>query len=439
MPQTSRGESQEGYKTAIGGKELNVRVREKDYEGKHNTNEARRLGRAQRKQRENTYCLTYDENPNNYRKQRENTYCLTYDENLNNYRKQRENIYCLTYDENPNNYKKQRENTYCLTYDENPNNYRKQRENTYCLTYDENPNNYRNDHSIIFSNNYITGDLCKPGTCGTSFAKCVALHSTHTCVCQYGFYHNNSDCHRGQIFPGIITLNQFYSDSVQTVTSVQYQEVFQNITGFVIASYCAVFNCDTQTTECEEDIVPTCKCKQNFSKTEWDVRSCSDCSKDCSAEENKYCAKENGTPKCKCMPNFEEKNTKCVPCPVGYSGDNCKNNSELILIIVGTVFGAIILSLVIAVSVVSVRAKHKQDPEKTKLIKSGYSNPNTSDRQTTMFPRVQTTSGHANPGYQPNNPYEMHSSNRAHFSDRDYDDLYEMSREPQGFRLQSRY
>ncbi|KFQ91703.1 hypothetical protein Y956_05765, partial [Nipponia nippon] len=52
---------------------------------------------------------------------------------------------------------------------------------------------------------------------------------------------------------------------------------------------------------------------------------------------------------------------------------------------------------------------------KTKLIKSGYSNPNTSDRQTTMFPRVQTTSGHANPGYQPNNPYEMHSSNRAHF------------------------
>lgn len=38
-----------------------------------------------------------------------------------------------------------------------------------------------------------------------------------------------------------------------------------------------------------------------------------DCSKDCSAEENKYCAKEKGTPTCKCMPNFEKKNDKCVP------------------------------------------------------------------------------------------------------------------------------
>ncbi|KFV05350.1 hypothetical protein N339_02321, partial [Pterocles gutturalis] len=50
------------------------------------------------------------------------------------------------------------------------------------------------------------------------------------------------------------------------------------------------------------------------------------------------------------------------------------------------------------------------------LIKSGYSNPNAfDDRETTIFPRVQTTSGHANPGYQPNNPYEMRSTNRDGF------------------------
>ncbi|KFP43179.1 hypothetical protein N324_00346, partial [Chlamydotis macqueenii] len=50
------------------------------------------------------------------------------------------------------------------------------------------------------------------------------------------------------------------------------------------------------------------------------------------------------------------------------------------------------------------------------LIKSKYSDSNTSDdRQTMMFPRVQTTSGHANPGYQPNNPYEVHSANRSRF------------------------
>ncbi|KFW69285.1 hypothetical protein AS28_05504, partial [Pygoscelis adeliae] len=53
---------------------------------------------------------------------------------------------------------------------------------------------------------------------------------------------------------------------------------------------------------------------------------------------------------------------------------------------------------------------------KKSLIKSRYPNPNTSDdRETTMFPRVRTTSGHANPGYQPNNPYEMRSSNKGRF------------------------
>ncbi|KAM9286911.1 mucin-13 [Morus bassanus] len=395
------------------------------------------------------------------------------------------------------------------------------------------------------TNETAPGNYCSPDPCGQKLAKCVALHSNFTCLCQYGFYYSNKDCHRGKIFPGIITLRGPYSSSVQNVNSVQYEEVFQNVTNFFAdafknlssfgqtvivkiqpskdvieygvvtvavgigplviqadtarcpslpilihykpleesrslqmkltvinlfmenssvndavvtfaikyaevhssyvsyyasTTYCNAFNCDTRTTYCKENMFPECICKNDFSKTEWDDRSCSDCSKDCSAEENKYCAKEGGVPTCKCLANFEKKNTKCVSCPVGYSGENCKNNSELILIIVGTVFGAIILSLVIAVSIVSVRAKHKQDPEKRKLIKSGYSNPNTSDdRQATMFPRVQTTSGHANPGYQPNNPYEMRSSNGGRFPERDYDDMYEISREPEGFRLQSRY
>ncbi|XP_069637027.1 mucin-13 [Haliaeetus albicilla] len=352
-----------------------------------------------------------------------------------------------------------------------------------------------------------SGDLCNPDSCGEKLAKCVALYSTFTCVCQYGFYYRNKDCHKGKIYPGVIKLKGFYSDSVQTVNSMQYEEVFQNTTKFFkdafkylagfeqtviveiqpvkegraslpvsvtvanlfmenstvnteavssavtnavetspyvsqyrATSYCAAFKCDVQTTNCVESMFPKCVCKSSFSKTEWDDRSCSDCSKDCSAEENKYCAKEKGTPTCKCMPNFEKKNDKCVPCPVGYSGENCNNNSELILIIVGTVFGAIILSLVIAVSIVSVRAQRKQDPEKKRLIKSGNSNPDTSDDgQTTMFPRVQTTSGHGNPGYQPNNPYEMCSANRRHFPERDYEDLYEASRESEGFRMQSRY
>ncbi|KAM6398596.1 mucin-13 [Pluvialis apricaria] len=352
-----------------------------------------------------------------------------------------------------------------------------------------------------------SGDFCNPDPCGTALAECISLYSNFTCQCQYGFYYKEKNCHEGKLFPGVITLAESYSDSVQIVNSTQYELMFQNIATFfedaftnlsgfeqtiivkiqssenvraslstevtvinlftkntdatndtVISAirnatndlsyvleyrgvtYCETFNCDNLTTDCIDKMFPECKCKSGFSSTQWDVLSCSDCSKDCSDEENEYCAKERGVPVCKCKPNFQRENTKCVPCPVGYSGENCNNNRELILIIVGTVFGAIILSLVIAVSVVSVRAKHKQHPEKKSLMKSGYSNPNTSeDRQNTMFPRVQTTSGHANPGYQPSNPYEMRSQNRGRFPDRDYDDMNEISRDPEGFRMQSRY
>ncbi|XP_032549910.1 mucin-13 [Chiroxiphia lanceolata] len=358
-----------------------------------------------------------------------------------------------------------------------------------------------------------TENFCSSDPCGRNFAKCVSLKSNYTCQCDYGFYYSKEDknCYRGDVYPGVISVNQNSNDSVKIVNSTAYEEVFNGVSEFFerafknlstyvqtviveiqpseksraasqtivtvmnlfkenssvtnetvshaveqaieenssyVSSYkeakkCDVFQCDNQTTVCVEDLFPECQCKSGLEKTTWDDRSCSACSKDCSAQAHKYCAIEGGIPKCTCMTNFEDKDGndgECVPCQVGYSGENCTDNTELILIIVGTILGAIILSLVITVSVISARAKHKQNPEKKKLIKSGYSDTDISDdRPTITFPRVQTTSGHANPGYQPNNPYEMPSTNKGHFLERDYDDLYEPSRERGGFRMQSRY
>ncbi|XP_062354005.1 mucin-13 [Cinclus cinclus] len=210
------------------------------------------------------------------------------------------------------------------------------------------------------------------------------------------------------------------------------------VNSYQAAKHCDIYPCDAKTTDCQEGMFPECKCKSGLEKTEGDDRSCSVCSKSCFEGAHKYCVKEE-VPRCKCMANFREESGKCVACSVGYSGEECTDNTELILIIVGTVFGAIILSLVIAISIISVRAKNKRNPEMRSLIKSGHSDMNTSDDRPSMFPRVQTTSGHANPGYQPNNPYEMRSKNRDHFPERDYDDMYEISREPRGFRTQSRY
>ncbi|XP_030343945.1 mucin-13 [Strigops habroptila] len=329
-------------------------------------------------------------------------------------------------------------------------------------------------------------DFCNPDPCGKKLARCVALYSTFTCSCPYGFYYSNENCHAGKIYPGVATLSESYSSSVHIVNSPEYEQMLKNVTtwfknafkglegfaetvitkiqriqeesrasspvsvtvtnlfmdnsnvtnetvrtaieremeistyvsGYTGTTYCAVFNCNNETTDCKEAVYPECVCRSGFTKTEWDERSCS-------APQRQ---------------NMRDRRVLDLGCPVGYSGDECKNNMELILIIVGTVLGAIILSLLIAVSVVSVRNKHTQDPEQKSLLKSGYSNSNTyADRQTTMFPRVQTTSGHTNPVYQPNNPYEKHSTNRSQFPERDYDDLYEISQGHEGFRMQSKY
>ncbi|XP_062434852.1 mucin-13 [Rhea pennata] len=387
--------------------------------------------------------------------------------------------------------------------------------------------NFRNHHNCTWNNKHFftytsTNFSSKP--CGDKAAKCIALHRNFTCLCPYGFYFKNMDCHKGIIFPGLITLQESYDSSVELLNSMQYEEVFLSVTAFLqkemlcsatslasfsefrnifrnetsfgqtviveiqplrksrsvntpmnitlmnifaensnvtsekVASaineavknstevteyrattYCAVFQCDLRTTDCREAMYPECICKSNYSKTAWDDRTCSDCNSDCSVTNNKFCAKENEIPTCKCLTNFETKDDRCVPCAVGYSGENCKNNSELILIIVGTVFGAIILSFVVAATVISIRSKHKKDPERKSLIQSAYLNSEDSgNTQTRMFPRVQTTSGHANPGYQPNNPYEMDNSHRSNILERDYDDEYEIAREPDGFRMQRR-
>ncbi|XP_053804419.1 mucin-13 [Vidua chalybeata] len=233
------------------------------------------------------------------------------------------------------------------------------------------------------------------------------------------------------------------AENATTVSSAVQRAIEESpqsfVTSYNVAKHCDIYQCDPKTTVCEEEEFPECKCKPYLEKTKWDTRSCSACSKNCSAMKHRYCVQEEDGTTCRCMINFKEEAEECVACPVGFSGEDCTDYSELVLIIVGTVFGAIILSLVIAVSVISVRAKHKQNPEKRSLMKSGYSDMNTSHDKPSMFPRVQTTSGHANPGYQPNNPYEMRSTNRDHFPERDYDDLYEISREPRGFRTQSRY
>lgn len=46
-------------------------------------------------------------------------------------------------------------------------------------------------------------DFCRGDPCGSSLATCISLQSNYTCVCQYGFYYSNKDCHKGELQKGI--------------------------------------------------------------------------------------------------------------------------------------------------------------------------------------------------------------------------------------------
>nr|XP_013816246.1 PREDICTED: mucin-13 [Apteryx mantelli mantelli] len=312
------------------------------------------------------------------------------------------------------------------------------------------------------------------------------------------------DCHKGLIFPGLITLQQSYSSSIELVNSTEYTEVFLNVTTFftnafrdetsfgqtVIVGIQLLQNSRSADTSmsitlmnlfAENSAVTNETVASKINKAAEDSKYITayrepqsvrklciqnarakvitqrqlgmtvlvqsvffpsenaDCNSECSVTSNKYCAKESGIPTCKCLTNFEMKDNRCVPCAVGYSGENCKNNSELNLIIVGTVLGAIILSFVIAAIFISARSKHKKDSERKSLIPAYLNSEDSGNTQTRMFPRVQTTSGYANPGYQSSNPYEMDRLSSSKALERDYNDEYETTQEPNGFRMQRRY
>ncbi|KAK2525868.1 Muc13, partial [Columba guinea] len=201
-----------------------------------------------------------------------------------------------------------------------------------------------------------TGDFCKPNPCGTNLATCVHLNTTFTCLCQYGFYYRDNDCHRGKIFPGVITLQGTYSDSVLTVNFMQYEEVLNTTTEFFKYAF------ENLTGYEQTVIVKIQLLTEGRDSTKISVTVINLFMKNTTADnETVTSAVMNATD------NY--------PFVLQYT------DSELILIIVGTVLGAVVLLLAIAVTVVSIR--------------------------------VRTTTGHTNPGYQPNNPYEM----------RNFDDL----------------
>ncbi|XP_061468693.1 mucin-13-like [Rhineura floridana] len=205
-------------------------------------------------------------------------------------------------------------------------------------------------------------------------------------------------------------------------------------------SQCAVYGCDSRTTNCNEagDLFPTCDCKINFTKENPEDRACLLCDK-CSSEEKKYCSLQaQQVPVCQCLPGFEEKGKVCNKCPFGYSGENCKENYLAILVGVAVACGVVVLVLSGVLIYLSLRGKEETKVEKRSLLRNDYStvertsenssakNSATNDR---IFPIVQarnpavaSRTTMANQGGQEKYISEAGTANKGYLPEQDYDD-----------------
>ncbi|XP_062416089.1 mucin-13-like [Pungitius pungitius] len=101
---------------------------------------------------------------------------------------------------------------------------------------------------------------------------------------------------------------------------------------------CSLDPCDTNTTQCNGiDGGFTCTCSEDFIKTVLSDRLCIACPSGFKTEDSQ----------------------KCVPCPFGRSGFNCKETWKLTLVIVGSVLGSLLLIALILLPVLTLKASKK--------------------------------------------------------------------------------
>ncbi|XP_029461114.1 mucin-13 isoform X3 [Rhinatrema bivittatum] len=197
--------------------------------------------------------------------------------------------------------------------------------------------------------------------------------------------------------------------------------------------------CDNATTDCSitTGAFPNCTCKTGYYTIPSVQTTCRACHPDCgAANSNAYCHIPGG-PVCKCKPNYENTTGKCEPCAVGYSGEDCKDNVLLIVIIVAAVLGAVMLALIGAVIGISVKSNRSKS-DRRQLISNEEPLDLANPGGPFLFPKVQARSGWVE-NKPSSNPYEREERYTSPEPERDYnneDPWYEMSNKS---RPQSRF
>ncbi|XP_039179732.1 mucin-13 isoform X2 [Crotalus tigris] len=197
------------------------------------------------------------------------------------------------------------------------------------------------------------------------------------------------------------------------------------ISSFTSKTGCDIGICDNDTTDCRdvEGGIPKCECKKDLAKMNLEDKACRLCDSSCSAANNRFCLMEADlVPQCRCLQNFEEKDGECEACSIGFSGEDCQDNYMAIIIGVSTTGGVLLVALIGVTTYFLVR---KQDSKAghQQLISNEYStlgNPSggidSGEDSGRIFPRIKTTNAADNP----TDFYEGGAANRGYVPEREY-------------------
>ncbi|XP_045668692.1 mucin-13 [Ursus americanus] len=204
-------------------------------------------------------------------------------------------------------------------------------------------------------------------------------------------------------------------NSVSETIRKAIQNSMVGITGYTNQSLCDYYGCEKENEQDDCNSGSLCKCKEGMERPNAQIPVCvasaQKCSDTCNADHNKQCLvnKDGTNAECVCLSGYKENaHGICQECAFGYSGVNCEDQFQLILTIVGSIGGALILCLVIALITLASSKNKNKNIEEQNLIENDFQNLRL--QQTTgfsnfgadgsIFPKVR-----ANVSSQPQNPY----------------------------------
>ncbi|XP_032725669.1 mucin-13 [Lontra canadensis] len=242
---------------------------------------------------------------------------------------------------------------------------------------------------------------------------------------------SNSSSARSEMRAGnsavVVEVLNIFAETTKENEKTVYESIINaiqnnaNYMGYSARSLCDYYGCEPENEQdnCNNSLL--CKCKQGMERPNAQVPVCVAsavrCPDTCNADHNKQCLvnKNTGKPECVCLPGYKESDGGiCQECAFGYSGVRCEDQFQLILTVVGSIGGALILCLVIALIVLASSKNKNKNIEEENLIENdcqnlrlqqtttGFSNPGANG---SIFPKVR-----ANVPGQPQNPYARQRS-----------------------------